>query len=311
MADPDAAEGTKMVSRIAIVRGVPDSFCDALSMTPPPQPVDLERARLQHAVYVDVLKDLVQEVIELPADNKYPDCPFIEDTAVVIGNRALITHPGAASRQGEEEAIREALKQLRIHISEVEPPGLIDGGDVLYASGMLFAGNSSRTNVAGIESLQKAFPDVRVHTIRVGEGLHLKSGTTIRPHVVVFLDTYPTVVSFSFSIFVMCSRVLFSAISSISPKILAVEDSPAAIAMFDEIQQKTDGHFKMVKTLGPGAANTVLVGDAVICSATLGLGSLKLEAHYKQHARHVIPVDISEFHKVDGGLTCLSLLIER
>ena len=59
MADPDAAEGTKMVSRIAIVRGVPDSFYDALSMTPPPQPVDRERARLQHAVYVNVLKGTV------------------------------------------------------------------------------------------------------------------------------------------------------------------------------------------------------------------------------------------------------------
>lgn len=36
---------------------------------------------------------MVQEVIQVPADDKYPDCPFIEDTAVVIGNRALITHP--------------------------------------------------------------------------------------------------------------------------------------------------------------------------------------------------------------------------
>lgn len=109
----------------------------------------------------------------------------------------------------------------------------------------------------------------------------------------------------------MCSCARSSAISSIAPQILAVEDSPAAMAMFNEIQQKTDGHFKMVKTVGPGAANTVLVGDTVICSATLGLGSVKLEAHYKEHAKHVIPVDISEFHKVDGGLTCLSLLIER
>jgi dimethylargininase len=104
---------------------------------------------------------------------------------------------------------------------------------------------------------------------------------------------------------------MFGAISSIASEILAVEESPAALAMFDEIQQKTGCHFKMVKTVGPGAANTVLVGDTVVCSATLGLGSVKLEAHYKQHAKHVIPVDISEFHKVDGGLTCLSLLIER
>jgi dimethylargininase len=91
-----------------------------------------------------------------------------------------------------------------------------------------------------------------------------------------------------------------------------VEDSLAATAMFDEIQRKTGGYFKMVKTRGPGAANTVLVGDTVICSATLGLGEhADLKAHYEQYAQRVIPVDISEFHKVDGGLTCLSLLIKR
>jgi len=269
------SELAAMASRVAIVRGVPNSFCDALSLTPPPQPVNLDRARLQHEAYVNVLKELVQKVIEVPADDKYPDCPFIEDTAVVIGNRAFITHPGAASRQGEEVAIREALQQLGIDISEVESAGTIDGGDVLYASGMLFAGKSSRTDAAGIDSLQKAFPDVKVHTIPVVEGLHLKS-----------------------------------AISMIAPQTLSVEDSVAAMAMFDEIQQQTGGHFTMVKTKGPGAANTLLVGDTVICSATLGLGA-DLKAHYEQHAEHVVPVDISEFHKMDGGLTCLSLLIER
>ncbi|XP_024386939.1 uncharacterized protein [Physcomitrium patens] len=264
-----------MASRIAIVRGVPDTFCDALSMVHPLVPVDLEVARLQHETYVEVLAGLVKEVIRLPADNKYPDCPFIEDTAVVIGNRALITHPGATSRQGEEVVIREALTQLGLDISEVECPGTIDGGDVLYASGMLFVGKSRRTNAAGIEFLQKAFPDVKVHIIRVLDGLHLKS-----------------------------------VISEIAPQTLAVEDSVAAAAMFDEIQEQTNGHFKIVKTDGAGAANTVLVGDTVICSATLGLPA-DLEAHFKQHAKHVIPVNISEFHKVDGGLTCLSLLIER
>ncbi len=109
----------------------------------------------------------------------------------------------------------------------------------------------------------------------------------------------------------MCSCGVCSAISSIAPQVLAVEDSRAAMAMFEEIQQKTGGHFKMVKTGGPGAANTVVVGDTVVCSATLGLGSSTLEAHYKRYAKHVVAVDISEFHKVDGGLTCLSLLLER
>jgi hypothetical protein len=80
-------------SKVAVVRGVPDSFANALAMEKPASPVNLERAREQHAAYVQILRGLVQEVIEIPADNQYPDCPFIEDTAIVIGNQALITRP--------------------------------------------------------------------------------------------------------------------------------------------------------------------------------------------------------------------------
>jgi len=261
------------VTRTALVRGVPSSFCDALSMEMPSSPVDLERARAQHAAYVKVLQGLVDKVIELPADDKFPDCPFIEDTAVVIGNRAFITHPGASSRQGEEVAVREALKKLGIHTSEVESPGSIDGGDVLYASGMLFVGKSTRTNEAGINALAKAFPDIQVHTIPVLDTLHLKSVLT-----------------------------------QIAPQTLAVEDNEVAAAMLVEVQRKGGNLFKAVQIAGAGAANTILVGDTLVCSATLGSN---LEAQYSQYAKNIISVDISEFHKVDGGLTCLSIIIEH
>ena len=113
-----------------------------------------------------------------------------------------------------------------------------------------------------------------MHSIRVGEGLHLKS-----------------------------------AISSIAPQVVAVEDSAAARAMFEEMQVKARGQMRMVVTEGAGAANTVRVGDTVICAAMLRRGSGTLQAHYERHAKQVVAVDISEFHKVDGGLTCLSLLL--
>jgi hypothetical protein len=137
-----AAAANKGKSKVAVVRGVPDSFANALTMEKPASPVNLERAREQHAAYVQILRGLVQEVIEIPADNQYPDCPFIEDTAIVIGNQALITRPGAVSRQGEEVKVHHALAKMGLKICEVQPPGLIDGGDVLYASGILFAGKS-------------------------------------------------------------------------------------------------------------------------------------------------------------------------
>lgn len=78
--------------------------------------------------------------------------------------------------------------------------------------------------------------------------------------------------------------------------------------MLDEVQRKSGGLFTSMKVAGPGAANTLLLGDTLLCSATLGTN---LAAQYGQHVRSIIPVDISEFHKVDGGLTCLSIIINR
>jgi N-dimethylarginine dimethylaminohydrolase len=127
-----------------------------------------------------------EEVIEIPADNQYPDCPFIEDTAIVIGNQALITRPGAVSRQGEEVEVHHALAKMGLKISEVQPPGLIDGGDVLYASGLLFAGKSRRTNDDGILALTNAFPEIGVHPIKVAKRLHLKSGMNIEQSLLQF-----------------------------------------------------------------------------------------------------------------------------
>lgn len=266
------AAANKGKSKVAVVRGVPDSFANALAMEKPASPVNLERAREQHAAYVQILRGLVQEVIEIPADNQYPDCPFIEDTAIVIGNQALITRPGAVSRQGEEVEVHHALAKMGLKICEVQPPGLIDGGDVLYASGLLFAGKSRRTNDDGILALTNAFPEIGVHPIKVAKGLHLKS-----------------------------------ALTCIAPRTLAVEDNEDAQAMFEELQKMTAQHFKSFQVSVAGAANTLWVGDTLLISSTL---AGDLEPHFKQFAGEVVPVDISEFHKADGGLTCLSLIFE-
>lgn len=85
----------------AVVRGIPASLAKgALRMAE--AEVDLDGARRDHAAYVDVLKNkLGLEVVELPADESFPDCVFVEDAAVVCGDTALITRPGAESRRGE------------------------------------------------------------------------------------------------------------------------------------------------------------------------------------------------------------------
>ena len=71
----------------AIVRRVPDSFVNAIGAT---ERIDLRAARAEHANYVSNLRDLGLNVIELPSDENHPDCPFVEDTAVIINEQAFI-----------------------------------------------------------------------------------------------------------------------------------------------------------------------------------------------------------------------------
>jgi N-dimethylarginine dimethylaminohydrolase len=97
------------------------------------------------------------------------------------------------------------------------------------------------------------------------------------------------------------------ALTCIAPRTLAVEDNENAQAMFEELQKMTAQHFKSFQVSVAGAANTLWVGDTLLISSTL---AGDLEPHFKQFAGEVVPVDISEFHKADGGLTCLSLIFE-
>jgi N-dimethylarginine dimethylaminohydrolase len=108
---------------------------------------------------------------------------------------------------------------------------------------------------------------------------------------------------FAFSFFSKISQAL----TCIAPRTLAVEDNENAQAMFEELQKMTAQHFKSFQVSVAGAANTLWVGDTLLISSTL---AGDLEPHFKQFAGEVVPVDISEFHKADGGLTCLSLIFE-
>ncbi|KAM9479190.1 N(G),N(G)-dimethylarginine dimethylaminohydrolase 1-like [Salvelinus alpinus] len=160
----------------AVVRAIPSSLAkEALRMNV--SDVDLEKARREHEVYVGVLKQkLGLEVIELPADESLPDCVFVEDAAVVCGDTALITRPGAESRRKETAAIRQTLKELGLNIVDMsDETATLDGGDVLFTGREFFVGLSKRTNQRGAEILADAFKDYAVSTVPVTDGLHLKS----------------------------------------------------------------------------------------------------------------------------------------
>jgi dimethylargininase len=130
----------------------------------------------QHEVYIETLRSFGLNVIVFDALPDYPDAHFVEDTAVVTPDVAVIANPGAASRRGEEESIAEILARYR-KIIHIQAPGTLDGGDVLMVGAHFFIGLSERTNKEGVEQLGCTLEAYGNNwtTIPVVSGLHLKS----------------------------------------------------------------------------------------------------------------------------------------
>lgn len=130
----------------------------------------------QHAAYTEALKKLGLTVEVLEAQEAYPDAHFVEDTAVVFPEAAVITNPGADARKGEEVTIEAALCAHR-PIEKITAPGTVDGGDILMVGRHFFIGVSDRTNQAGAEQLG-AIVTKYGYTwtpVPVAAGLHFKS----------------------------------------------------------------------------------------------------------------------------------------
>jgi len=138
--------------------------------------LNFENLIRQHEAYVQTLTNLGLEVIVLDAEPEYPDAYFVEDVAVVTPEVAVITIPGALSRQGEQETIEPILAQYR-PTKCIEFPGTVEGGDVLLIDKHCFIGISERTNAAGASQLGRFLGEdgYSWELIPVGAGLHLKS----------------------------------------------------------------------------------------------------------------------------------------
>jgi dimethylargininase len=143
------------------------------------EPIDFGRAVAQHSAYAALLRTLGLEVIELPPDPAFPDCCFVEDTAVVLDEAALMAMPGASSRRGEIAAVEATLERFR-PLERTPFPATLEGGDVLRVGHRLFVGRSPRTNEAGIARLAAVAEPLgyRVQSVTVTGCLHLKSAVT-------------------------------------------------------------------------------------------------------------------------------------
>ena len=258
----------------AIVRPPAPNFAAGLTTAGLGAP-DYKVALQQHKAYCAALEQCGLTLTRLEPDPDYPDSTFVEDVAIVTDACAILTRPGAPSRAGEVESMRETLADFFARVFEIEAPGTLDGGDVCQAGDHFFIAISERTNKAGATQLGEylrhagytsAFIDITRSSVpgavATGSLLHLKSG-------IAYLGDNRLVIIES-----LANRKEFSAYDLVSV-------------------DQTELY----------AANCIRVNDHVL----IARGHPKFEAKLRELGYQTIALDMSEFQKMDGGLSCLSL----
>lgn len=165
--------------QIAITREVSRSILNCELTHLQRLPIDVERARAQHSRYEAVLKRLGLAVLGLPEAPTLADSVFVEDTALVLDECAVITRPGAESRRSETAAIAELLAPYRT-LFHIQAPARVDGGDILQVGKHIYVGLSSRSDTNAIEQMQDFLQPFgyELHAVIVTGCLHLKSAVT-------------------------------------------------------------------------------------------------------------------------------------
>ena len=183
----------------ALTRGVSPRIAECELTFIPRQPIAFERAVEQHQQYEQLLRSLGVNVLRVPADGDCPDCCFLEDTALVLDELAILTRPGSEARRREVFGVVPSVRQYR-DVVEIEAPAALEGGDVLRMGRDLFVGVTTRTTGEGIEALQKCVQPYgyRVHSVMVPGALHLKSVcTAVDEHTILADITRVDLSSFS------------------------------------------------------------------------------------------------------------------
>jgi dimethylargininase len=164
---------------IAITRNISPRFNECEITHIERTPIDMDVARAQHHAYVQALQQIGCETIELPAESDLPDSVFVEDTAFILPELAVITRPGADSRKPETESIIQALSP-HMKLIHVREPATVDGGDVLVLGKNIYVGISTRSNQAAIDQLNELLAEYgyRVTGVQMHDCLHLKTAVT-------------------------------------------------------------------------------------------------------------------------------------
>jgi dimethylargininase len=254
----------------AIVRPPGANFAEALTTMDLGLP-NYERALQQHEAYCDALETCGLTLIRLDPDEQFPDSTFVEDTAVVTGRCAILARPGAASRVGEVESIAKTLSSSFAELLSINEPGTLDGGDICEAEvegqNHFFIGVSHRTNQAGAQQLSTWLASC---------------GFT---SALVDIRGVGNILH------------LKSGLAYVGDNRLVVIDS---LADRDEFRSHDLVHVSAGEEY---AANCVRVNEHVLVAA----GYPKLEGKLQGLGYQTIALEMSEFQKMDGGLSCLSV----
>jgi len=221
----------------------------------------------QHGLYCEALQQCGLHITTLDPDLKFPDSTFVEDTAVLTSHSAILTNPGAHSRAGEVAAIAPALSKFFSSMPTIESPGTLDGGDICEAENHFLLGLSHRTNEEGARQLA-AFLANEGYT---SSCIDVRAMTTILH--------------------------LNSGISYIGDNTLVVMEEMAALEAFASYNRI------VVPVEETYAANCIRVNDRILFAAGYPRTAEQLIANNF----HPLLLDMSEFQKMDGGLSCLSL----
>lgn len=252
------------VHRVALVRAPATSLAKGELTHLKRKPVKYPKAMEQWQDYVAALEAEGFRVVRVDADDDYPDCVFIEDMVVMLGQVAVLTSPGADSRKGEQDAVEAAVLELGLETRRIRLPGTLDGGDVLKVGTTIYVGQSSRTNGEGIRQLRAIGSELgfEVVGVPVTKALHLKSSVTALPD--------GTVIGHE-----------------------SLVDNPSIFRRYLPIPEPE------------GVAVVVLTNNTVLVSAS----APKTAALLADLGYRVTAVQIGEFEKLEGCVTCLSVRI--
>lgn len=249
-----------------IVRRPCRAMVEGITSAPELGKPDHALALRQHDDYIAALEQCGVDVTVLPADERYPDSCFVEDPAVITSRCAIITNPGAPSRNGEKDEIVGAVRKFFSddQIEYIQAPGTLEGGDVMMVGDHFYVGRSARTNEEGIRQFIAILEKhgLTGSEVELEEVLHLKTGVN-------YLENGNMLVSGEF-------------------------------VTKPEFQKY---HRFEIPPEEAYAANCIWVNGTVIVPR----GYPVVEQAVREMGYRVLLVDTSEYRKLDGGLSCLSL----